>query len=130
MNRFRAACLAIVICLIPVGLAFGHGSPAQPHPDKGHGQERQELREVKIKVTSKGFQPSTVRVHAGERLTLLITRKTDKTCATEMVIPSLGTKQELPLNKTVRVHLGAQPAGRIAFACGMDMIKGEIVVQE
>ena len=65
-----------------------------------------------------------------ERLTLLITRKTDKTCAKELVIPSLGTQEVLPLNKSVRVYLGAQQAGRIAFACGMDMIKGEIVVQE
>lgn len=130
MNRFYVACLVMVATMISVHPAFGNGGGGRPHPDAGHGSQRQELRQVKIKVTSKGFEPSTVRVHPGERLTLLITRKTDKTCAKEIVIPSLGVKEELPLDKTVRIILGAQPAGRIAFACGMDMLKGEIVVQE
>ncbi|HET6373522.1 MAG TPA: cupredoxin domain-containing protein [Candidatus Polarisedimenticolia bacterium] len=130
MKRLFAGCLVMVVTVISVSTGFGHDGAHKPHPGSGDGAKHEELRQVRIKVTSKGFEPSTVRVHAGERLTLLITRKTDKTCAKELVIPSLGTKEVLPLNKTIRVYIGAQQAGRIAFACGMDMIKGEIVVQE
>ena len=68
-------------------------------------------------------------VKHGEAVTLLVTRKTDVTCATEMVVPSRGITQELPLNQTVRVALGPLKAGEVAFACGMDMEKGTIVVR-
>jgi plastocyanin domain-containing protein len=130
MKRFFAACFVIVVAVISVAPVFGHGGTSGPHRGSGDGAKREEFRQVKIKVTSKGFEPPIVRLHAGDRLTLLITRKTDQTCATEIVIPSLGTKEPLPLNKTVRIYLGILDPGQLAFACGMGMVKGAIVVHE
>ena len=85
--------------------------------------------EIPISVTENGFEPSQIDVKHGEAVTLLVTRKTDQTCATEMVIPSRNITQELPLNQTVRVALGPLEVGEVAFACGMDMEKGTIVVR-
>lgn len=132
MKRTRVIHLTALAMLIAAPV-FGHGGSHGPRPGQDSGREqkeRGELRQVKIKVTEKGFEPSAVKVRAGERLTLLITRKTDKTCAKEIVIAPLGLKENLPLGKTVRVYIGPQEAGRITFACAMDMIKGEILVQE
>lgn len=130
MKRYHVLCAVILLAVSSVPLALGHDRAH--NPDRGHNPGHQEPRNVrlKVKVTAKGFEPSTVRLHAGDRLTLLVTRKTDETCAKEIVISPLGLKYELPLGKTVRIHLGAQDAGRIGFACGMDMFKGVIVVQE
>lgn len=132
MNRLKAGCLAIALTVFPVADALAHGGASGPPSAAGSNAEHRGPRRVKVKinVTSKGFEPSIVRVHDGDRLTLLITRKTDNTCAKEILIPSLGTNEELPLGKTVRVYLGPQQAGRIAFACGMGMYKGVILVQD
>ena len=84
---------------------------------------------VDLTVTEKGFQPSTLDVGAGKAVTLKITRKTDDTCATKIVIASKKIKKDLPLNKTVTVELGKLEKGEIRFACGMDMITGIINVK-
>jgi plastocyanin domain-containing protein len=85
--------------------------------------------EVPISVTENGFEPSRIEVKHGQPVTLLVTRKTDQTCATEFVVPSRGITQSLPLNQTVRVALGPLKTGEVAFACGMDMEKGTIAVR-
>jgi plastocyanin domain-containing protein len=67
-------------------------------------------------------------VPAGVPLQLTFIRTTDATCATEIVIPDLEIRQALPLNQKVTVEIPARAAGELAFACGMDMLKGTIVV--
>jgi plastocyanin domain-containing protein len=45
-----------------------------------------------------------------------------------VVFPSLGVKRALPLNEPVTIEV--TPArGELAFACGMDMLKGTVVVE-
>jgi plastocyanin domain-containing protein len=85
--------------------------------------------EIPVSVTENGFEPSRIEVEHDQPVTLLVTRKTDQTCATEIVVPSRGITQSLPLNETVRVALGPLKTGEVAFACGMDMEKGTIAVR-
>lgn len=84
---------------------------------------------INLIVTEKGFEPSTINVKAGSNVELKITRKTDSTCAREIVIPSKMIKKELPLNKTVNIEIGKLEEGEIKFACGMDMVSGLIFVK-
>lgn len=84
---------------------------------------------VAVTVTEKGFEPSTVKVAPGEEVILNITRKTDSTCARDVLFPATKLKKELPLNKTVSINLGVLKKGDINFSCGMDMVKGIINVQ-
>ncbi|MGH9221035.1 MAG: efflux RND transporter periplasmic adaptor subunit [Vicinamibacterales bacterium] len=81
-----------------------------------------------VKVTERGFEPDRVIVPKGAPTTVTFVRTTDKTCATEIVIPTQGIKQELPLNKPVTIEF-KRANGEVAFACGMNMFKGSIVVQ-
>ena len=85
--------------------------------------------EIQVQVTENGFEPRRIEVAHGQDVTLLVTRKTDQTCATEIEIPSRNIKQELPLNQTVKVALGKLEPGEIDFACSMDMEKGTIAVR-
>ena len=86
-------------------------------------------REIQVQVTENGFEPKRIEVDHGQNVTLLVTRKTEQTCATEILVPTRGIKQELPLNQTVRVALGSLDPGEIGFACPMDMEKGTIAVR-
>lgn len=81
-----------------------------------------------VTITDKGFEPSRLTLPAGGTARVTFTRTSEATCATEVVFPSLGIKRALPLNTPVVIEFPAQ-AGEIAFVCGMDMLRGAVVVQ-
>jgi P-type Cu+ transporter len=54
---------------------------------------------------------------------------TDKRCGTEVVFPALNIKRALPLNEQVVIEFTPSKSGEFAFACGMDMLHGTVVVQ-
>jgi plastocyanin domain-containing protein len=60
---------------------------------------------------------------------LTFTRTSEKTCATSVVFPTLKVKKELPLNQSVAIEFTPGDAGEIAFACGMNMLRGTLVVR-
>ena len=84
---------------------------------------------AKILVTEKGFEPARVSLKAGSPARLTFLRTTDKTCGTEVVFPSLGIKRALPLNEPVAIDFTPAKTAEIAFACGMNMLQGAVVVQ-
>ena len=84
---------------------------------------------VEIAVTSEGFVPAEVTVKHGQPVKLVVTRKVERTCATEIVMKDFGVNQPLPLNQPVTVTLTPKKAGEHRFACGMDMIAGVLKVQ-
>ena len=47
-----------------------------------------------------------------------------------VVFPSLNIKRALPLNEPVAIEFTAGKSGEIAFACGMNMLKGFVGVQK
>jgi plastocyanin domain-containing protein len=89
-------------------------------------------RRIDISVTEAGFVPDKIAVKAGEDVTLAFTRKTDKTCVTEVVLfvnDNEKVEKKLPLNQVVTVDAKFAKAGELGYACGMNMYKGVIVVQ-
>jgi len=84
---------------------------------------------VTLTVTDDGFVPEVVKVKAGTPVQLVVTRKVEKTCATEIVMKDFGVNQPLPLNKAVTVNVTPKGAGSYRFACGMDMIAGTLKVE-
>ncbi len=92
------------------------------------GTVKDGVRTVEMKVTEDGFVPSKVKALKGEKVRLVVTRKTERTCAKEIVIKGYGVNQPLPLDKPVTVELTPKASGEIKYACGMDMISGVILV--
>jgi plastocyanin domain-containing protein len=82
---------------------------------------------LQVVVTEVGFEPREIKVPHGRPLTLVFTRKTDKTCAKDVAIA--GQVKDLPLDKPVEIKLTFDKPGTITYACGMNMIKGRIIVQ-
>lgn len=84
--------------------------------------------ELAVAVTERGFEPASLHIKKGADVVLVITRKTDATCATDAIFETTGRKYELPLNTPVRIELPTEAATTIHYACGMGMYSGEIVV--
>jgi RND family efflux transporter MFP subunit len=103
-------------------------SPNSPAPAAGADQS-EAVQSVRVAVTEQGFDPARLTLQAGVPARLIVTRTTDNTCGTEIAVPSLGVKRGLPLNAPVTIEFTPAKAGDIAFACGMNMLKGVIVVQ-
>ncbi len=86
-------------------------------------------RVVQIEVTRKGFVPAEVKLKAGEPVKLIVTRKVERTCATEIVIKDYGIEKDLPLDRPVEVAFTPKKPGQSRFACAMDMIHGVLTVE-
>ena len=80
-------------------------------------------------VSEQGYEPAKVMLRAGTPARITFVRTTDKTCGTEVVFPSLNIKRALPLNEPVVIEFTPATSGDIAFACGMNMLHGTVVVQ-
>ena len=85
--------------------------------------------EARVAVTENGFEPALVTLAKGRPATLVITRTTDATCATEAVFAESGKKYALPLNQPVRIPIEAAAAETLHYACGMDMYQGRVAVR-
>ena len=86
-------------------------------------------QQIQISVTSDGFVASSSNVKVGEPVTLLVTRKVEKTCATDIVIKDYGVKQALPKDEVVKVTFTPDKPGPIRYACAMDMVSGQLIAE-
>jgi plastocyanin domain-containing protein len=87
-----------------------------------------QVREIEI-VVQGGYQPDRIQIAEGEHVQLRFIRRESSGCSREVVIPALGIRRELPEGTPVVIHLPALKAGEYEFKCGMDMIRGKIIVR-
>ena len=103
-------------------------SPSTPPPPNAGPRL---VTRIPIEVTDAGYVPKRVDLARGTPVVLVVTRKSDKTCATDMHfrLPN-GARidKQLPLNTAVEIRLRIDTAATITYACGMDMVHGTIVV--
>jgi RND family efflux transporter MFP subunit len=114
--------------LRPAGATAAAGASAA-EPPASSVSDPASIQSAKILVNEQGFEPAKVALRAGTLARLTFIRTTDKTCGTEVVFPSLNIKRALPLNEPVQIEFTPAKTGEIAFACGMNMLKGVVVVQ-
>ena len=85
--------------------------------------------EVQVTVTDDGFVPKNVVIKKGQAAVLVITRKSNNTCATEAIFSETGKKYDLPMNTPVRIDLTGASPGTIHYGCGMDMEHGTVTIE-
>jgi membrane fusion protein, heavy metal efflux system len=93
------------------------------------GPDRETAQTAKVVVDEHGYEPARVTLRAGILARITFVRTTDQTCGTEVVFPSLNIKRALPLNEPVVIEFTPAKSGDIAFACGMNMLHGTVVVR-
>ena len=80
-------------------------------------------------MTDRGFEPARAEVPRGQAFTLVVMRKTDQTCAKEILIPALNERRTLPLNQAVRIDVPKGVADTMSYVCGMHMLGGAIAAK-
>jgi plastocyanin domain-containing protein len=75
------------------------------------------------------FTPASVMLKAGQPARLHFRRGDKPTCADEIVFPDLNIRKKIAANQTVTIDVPAQQARTLNFVCGMDMMKGSVVVE-
>ena len=115
--RRNLVALALSLCLLPsAGCKKSKPKPA-------------DVKDVvEVIVDEKGFHPSIIPARRGRPITLVFTRKTDKTCATEVLISDERIRRDLPLDTSVPITFIPSKSGDETFACAMNMVKGTIQV--
>lgn len=87
-------------------------------------------RTVTLSVTEKGYEPSPLQLKQGEPVKLVVTRTTDQTCATEIVMKEYGINTPLPLNTPVEIAFTPNKTGTLTYGCAMNqMISGVFLVE-
>jgi plastocyanin domain-containing protein len=117
--------LAAFVVLAPIMAACAN----QPSEKEAGAPRGGQPRVVEISVTAEGFVPAEVKVKAGQPVKLVVTRQVEGTCATDIVIKDFGVQKALPLHQAVEVDFTPVKAGKVRYACAMDMIAGVIVVE-
>jgi len=83
-----------------------------------------------IKVTVKGeYSPDRIVVKKDRPVRLLFYRDDDSECTAQVVIPDLKVKQDLAVKRETAIDFVPDKEGEFTFACGMDMMKGKLVVE-
>ena len=100
-------------------------APTSARPAEGPSS----VQQAKILLTEKGYEPARLTLRAGTPVKITFVRTTDKTCGTEVVFPSLNIRRALPLNQPVAIELTPKASGEIGFVCGINMLRGTIVVE-
>ncbi len=84
---------------------------------------------LSVTVDATGYHPPTVAASSGRPVHLTITRISDEGCGQQILFPSLNLRRDLPLNQAVRMDFTMPASGSVGFTCGMNMLRGSVVVQ-
>lgn len=112
---------AVLVFAAQLTVAAGQSTPKRSAKPK--------VQSARVVIDQQGYQPASVRLRRGIPVRLTFVRTTDVTCATEVAIPDYGIRKALPLNETVVVSLIPKRSGEITFTCGMNMMRGKLIVQ-
>jgi plastocyanin domain-containing protein len=115
--------------LIAAALAAAVLAPAASRAADKPAPKAKAAQVVELAVTKDGFVPESVTVKHGRPVKLVVTRKVERTCATEIVMKDFGVEKALPLDEPVAVTVTPKKAGDYRYACGMDMVAGVMHVQ-
>lgn len=133
MRRPSFLCPALYLAVSALAVGCNRNDASQAKPEAAASAQvagkPDSNGRLNIEVTSDGFSPALAHVKVGEPVTLVVTRKVEKTCATEIVMDGQGVNQPLPLNQPVEVKITPTKAGKIPFTCAMHMISGELVAE-
>ncbi|MGK9464901.1 heavy metal translocating P-type ATPase (plasmid) [Streptomyces sp. G6] len=99
------------------------------------GPKRRQLAEVvggiqEVGITVRGgYSPDVIRVRQGVPVRLVFDRQESGECTSRVVFPDFAVSKSLPAFGKAVVEFVPDKAGRFGFACGMNMVRGELLVE-
>lgn len=85
-------------------------------------------QEVDITVKG-GYSPDVIVLKMGVPARLNFYRDETSACSEKVVFGDFGIARDLPAHKTTRIEFTPERAGEFTFACGMNMLRGKVIVQ-
>lgn len=93
-------------------------------------QETGGVQVVDLQISGGEYRPAAISVRAGMPVRLNVTRDEKPGCGDTLVIPSQNVRKAIPVNEVTAIEFTPAQAGELEFTCGMDMMRGKIVVQQ
>lgn len=93
----------------------------------GRAELEDGVQVVRIKVHG-GYTPDLVHVARGVPVRLEFDRQEAGDCSSRIVLPDFKVNQLLPAHQTTTVEILPEEIGSFGFACGMNMLRGRLVV--
>ena len=83
-----------------------------------------------VGITVKGgYSPALIRVRQGVPVRLVFDRQEGGECTSRVVFPDFSVAKSLPAYGKATVEFTPTEAGRYGFACGMNMVRGTMIVE-
>jgi plastocyanin domain-containing protein len=85
------------------------------------------LQEIKVTVKG-GYSPTS---SSSKRIPVRLNFYRDETssCSEQVVFGDFGIARDLPAFKTTPIEFTPEKTGEFTFACGMNMLRGKLIVQ-
>ena len=87
------------------------------------------VQEVKV-VVKGGYSPDVIVVRKDRPVRLDFYRDETASCSDRVVFGDFGIARDLPAFKTTSIEFTPEKAGEFPFTCGMNMLRGKLVVEE
>ncbi len=87
------------------------------------------VQEVRV-IVKGGYSPDVIVVRQGAPVKLDFYRDETASCSEEIVFGDFGIARHLPAFQTTTIELMPEKAGEFTFTCGMNMMRGKLVVEQ
>ena len=86
------------------------------------------VQEVQVEVRA-SYSPDRIEVEAGRPVRLMFVRREANPCTEQVIVPAFGIVRDLPVGRPVPVEFTPARPGEYEFHCGMNMVRGRVVVK-
>lgn len=86
------------------------------------------MQKVEMKITSRGFEPSLLKVKSNIPVQFAINGDGATGCTNRIVIPDLGIEKDIKKGENI-IEFTPKKIGPIAYSCWMGMVRGKIIVE-
>ncbi|MEO8580874.1 MAG: cupredoxin domain-containing protein [Gemmatimonadales bacterium] len=127
LARFDATQLAVLaagVVVIALVLWYFFGDRERTVAAEGDSGVQQ------VAITVKGgYSPDLIVVKQGRPVRLDFYRDETASCSDEVIFGDFGIARPLPAFKTTSIEFTPESAGEFTFTCGMNMLRGKLIVQ-
>lgn len=89
---------------------------------------RSGTQEVDV-VVKGGYSPDRIEVRQGQPIRMNFLRKETNPCTDQVIFGDFGIVRDLPVGQSVAVEFTPDEPGEYEFHCGMNMVRGRLIVK-
>jgi plastocyanin domain-containing protein len=86
------------------------------------------IQEIEVRVKG-GYDPAVIVVKRGKPVRLKFYREEQSSCSERVIFSDFSINQFLPAFKTTVIEFTPDKEGEFTFNCGMNMLRGKLVVE-